>query len=256
MTRYEKLRYEMFLRVRDFGNAHRQEFPDGSMGGKAFRGVEAAIAQIEANATAKALTAEEGKQAKAAAKLMLVDHLSTIARTARLMAKRVPGSDAVFQIPVDSSDLALLTAARAFIRECQAALDRFVLLGLPKTFVSDLQELTDRFEQAVHGRRAGRTGSAAAEAGIKMAQAQGMDAIRTLDIVVTNTLKGDAVVLSGWKRIRLINPKPKATSATVKAATETPNLDPPSPVAPAQPAPPAVEVPSLVASDDLEQKAS
>ena len=276
MTKYEKLRYEMFQRVRDFGNAHRQEFPDGSMGGKAFRGVEAAIAQIEANATAKVLTAEEGRKAKAAARLMLTDRLSTIARTARLMAKRVPGSDAVFQVPIDSSDLALLTSARAFITECQAALDRFVLLGLPKTFVTELQELTDSFEQAVLGRRAGKTGRAAAQAGMKAAQALGMDAIRTLDIVVTNTLKGDPVSLTTWKRDRVIQPKaktePRDQSHFVggdgsRGATELrgqshsvsgdgPRSDPPSPVAPALPAPGTEEALNVVAFDDVERKAS
>jgi hypothetical protein len=236
MTRYEKHRHEMFQRVRDFGNAHRQEFPDGSMGAKAFRNVEAAIAQIEANATAKVLTAEEGKKAKAAARLMLVDCLTTITRTARVLAKGQPGSDAVFQVPIDSSDLALLTAARAFITECQKALDRFVLLGLPKTFVTELQELTDSFEQAVHGRRAGRTGRVAAQAGLKLAQALGMDAIRTLDIVVTNTLKGDHVSLTTWKRDRVIDPKSKAASAGAKVPVVPANattVDPPPPSAPA-----------------------
>jgi hypothetical protein len=199
----------MFLRVRDFGNARCQEFPDESMGGKAFRAVEAAIAEVEAHATEKVLTAKEGRQARAAARLVLVDRLTSIARTARLMSKSVPGSDAVFQLPEYSSDVELLTAARAYVREGQAAIDRFVLLGMPKTFVNDLQALVDGFEQAMHGRRVGKAGAAAARAGLKTAIVQGIDAVGTLDIVVSNTLKDDPVALAVWKRDRRINPKKK-----------------------------------------------
>jgi hypothetical protein len=228
------------------------------------------------------LTAEEGRRAKGAARQLLVDRLSTIARTARLMAKHAPGADAVFQVPADSSDLALLTAARAAITACEAALDRFVLLGLPKTFVAELQELTDSFEQAVHGRRAGKTGRAAAQAGIRTAQVLGMDAIRTLDIVVTNTLKDDPVSLAVWKRDRVIQAKSKQeprvsptaavgpttrdADAIVRASHKettsgagtggAPNLDPTPPAAPALPVPSTEEALPAVTHDAAERKAS
>lgn len=261
MTKDERLRYEMFQRVRDFGTAHRQHFPDDSMGGKAFRAVEAAIAEIEARATEKVLTAEEGKTSRTAAREALLERLAVIARTARLVSKSAPGADAVFQMPEYRSDVDLLTAARACVREAQAGLDRFVLLGMPKTFVTDLQALVDAFEQAVHGRRVGRAGAAAARAGLKAALVQGLDAVRTLDIVVTNTLGDDAASLAVWKRDRKLYPKAKPIAAAENAPPPSPPVTPPEPAGPARAlappaAAPAVETPDAIAPDSLERRAS
>jgi hypothetical protein len=256
MKRDDRLRYEMFLRVRDFGIAQRQLFPDGSMGGKAFAAVAAAIAQIEASATEKLLTAEEGRQAKAAARDVLVERMTTIARTARLLSKNAPGSDAVFQLPVYLSDVELLAAARAYVREAQAAIDRFVLLGMPKTFVVDLQALVDGFEQAVHGRRAGRTGLAAARAAFNAAIAHAMDAIRTLDIVVANTAVDDVELVRAWKRLRYVGTKAKTPVGPTPAqpATPPPAVGTITAVVPAAPA--GTETPAAVSSDVAERRAS
>lgn len=258
MTRQERLQYEMLLRVRDFGTAHRQQFPDETMGGKAFRAVSDALPRIQAHATTKVLTAEEGTKAKAAARETMVAQMMAIARTARLMAKRAPGSDAVFHVPDQGPDTALLTAARAFIREGQKAIDRFVLLGLPKTFVANLQEATDAFEQAVHGRRVGRSGLAAAQAGIKTALAEAMDAVHTLDVVVSNTLENDPVTLAVWKRDRRVNPKTKP-APVARSAKRTQTQQPAAPVEPAAtqaPTAPSVAAPQPAAADDLDRRAS
>lgn len=263
MKKNERLRYEMFLRVRDFGNAHRQQFPDGSMGGKAFRAVGAAIAEIDAHNTARVLHGRGGKKARSAAREALVERLMAIARTARLMSKASPGSDGAFRIPSNSSDVALLTAARAILQESQAAVDRLVLLGLPKTFVTDLQELIDRFEQGVHGRRTGRAGVAAALAGLEDAFARAHDAVLTLDIVVGNTLRKDPVVLAVWRRDRRVNPKSRAAAVVSAPAVALPDMTPPNAPVPAPARPVAVtsafpieEPVAIVSDDDVERKAS
>jgi hypothetical protein len=40
MTRKDRVRYEMFSRVRQFGNTHGKQFAETSIGGKAFATVE------------------------------------------------------------------------------------------------------------------------------------------------------------------------------------------------------------------------
>ena len=61
MTRIERSRYEMFMRVRNFGKGQRERFPEGSEAAIAFEAVAAAAAQIEAHALSKA---EADKAAK------------------------------------------------------------------------------------------------------------------------------------------------------------------------------------------------
>ena len=109
-------------------------------------------------------------------------------------------------------DIALLATARAVLEDSQVSVDSLVPLGLPETFVTDLQELINRFEQAVSGCRTNRAGVAASVFGIRTAFAQALDACRTLDVVVTNTQKRDPVLLAVWKRDRRVNPKSRAAA--------------------------------------------
>ena len=179
------------------------------------------------------------------------------------MSKASPGSDGAFRIPNNSSDVALLTAARAILQESQAAVDRLVLLGLPKTFVTDLQELIDRFEQGVHGRRTGRAGVAAALAGLEDAFARAHDAVLTLDIVVGNTLRKDP---SGSRGVATRSPRQSEEQGggrCLGADVALPDITPPNAPVPAPARPVAVtsafpieEPVAIVSDDDVERKAS
>ena len=71
----------------------------------------------------------------------------------------------------------------------------------------------DAFEASLTDRRAGRYGVSAAHASIKAALAEGFDAIRTLDVVVANSLKGDPALMPAWLRCRRIV-TPEAASST------------------------------------------
>ena len=65
MTKAERVRYEMFLRVRDFGHAHRDMFPESSTGGRSFATIARAVAEIESHVAKKRVTAKDGRQEKA-----------------------------------------------------------------------------------------------------------------------------------------------------------------------------------------------
>jgi hypothetical protein len=221
MKKVERLRYEMLLRVRDFGVKHRQRFPDGSMGGKAFRVVGASVAQIDAHNTARVLNGRGARQARRVARETLVEQLTAVARTARAVSKSVAVSDAMVPAPGRLPDIALLATARAILEESEESVDYLVLLGLPETLVTDLQELIDRFEQALNGCRSNRAGVAAAVHGIRTAFAQALDACRTLDVVVTNTQKKDPVLLAVWKRDRRVNPGSRVAAAAAPAVGVT-----------------------------------
>jgi hypothetical protein len=205
MTRYELLRHEMLLRVRDFGIAHRGRFPTESAVDEAFRTVAAAIQQIEATVSAMRPGAGESPAARSAARDALWDRLMALAPSARLIAKTAPGFVVVLRFRHQPADGVMLTAARAFIGEARTAFDRFVALGWPTTFLDDLQALVDGFERTLRHERSRVARQTAARASLKAALAQGLDAVLTLDVIVANALKEDPALLNGWKRARRMN---------------------------------------------------
>lgn len=204
MTKEQRVRFEMFLRVRDFGQAHRELFPESSTGGQAFAKVGDAAARIDAFATSKLLVVTDGHEELAVARAAIVDRMRIVARTARGTRKSDSAAGRRFRMPSRTSYVALLAAARSFISEageCRAELDE---LGLPATCLPELRQAIDDLEAALTARRAGRAGTAAAHAGLKAAFADGTRAVRTLDIVVPNTVGSDAVLMAKWHRDRRV----------------------------------------------------
>ena len=87
MTRHQRARYESLVRVREFGKAHCELFPPSSTGGRAFANVATAAAEIEAHATAKILTAKDGREATQVARNILIDRMKIVARTGKGLRK-------------------------------------------------------------------------------------------------------------------------------------------------------------------------
>jgi hypothetical protein len=245
MTRMEMRRYAMLARVRDFGQAQRDLFPESSVGGQAFATVAAAVAELSDHAVAKMSSAREGIRAKTDARHGLIDRLEAIARTARAIAVDRPGFDDSFMLPRQHSDEALVTIARVFIQDAEATKNQFVAHGLADTFVADLQKLLENFEQAARDREAGRSARIAAHAGIERALLAGLAAVRKLDVIVANQLQHDATVSAVWEGERRLDStrRPKATAPTIKPVPAPHVAEPPAPASP-----PAADLTERIAS--------
>jgi len=91
---------------------------------------------------------------------------------------------------------------------------------MPETFVADLLALVDSFERALRDRGAGTDARRVARASTKAALASGLAAVRSLDAIVTNHLRDDAVTRTVWERDRRIvhRERAKGTEATPEAA--------------------------------------
>lgn len=218
MTKHQGRKYEMLVRVRNFGAAHRDEFPDGSEGAKAFAAVAAAVTDVEAHAVARLTMRREGSAAKQAAKRALAAQIAAIARSARVLAVSVPGADAKFPRPARNSDVAVLTSGRLFLQEIVAVQDAFVRCGLAATFVEDLRRAVATFEQAIDGRTAGKTGAAVSRVAIPAALKRGLAAVLSLDVLVRNVLGTDRKAMAAWKRVRHVEFPVHASSPAIAAA--------------------------------------
>jgi hypothetical protein len=70
------------------------------------------------------------------------------------------------------------------------------------TVVADLQALVDAFEDSTGRGWHRRTTIVVARFGTERALARGLDAVRTLDVIVGNTLAHEPTVMAVWRDIR------------------------------------------------------
>ena len=153
MKNLHRVRYQMFVRVRGFGEAHRGRFPASSTAGKAFAAVDAVTTEMETHAVASAR--EDATKAKAVVRAAILERLAAVARTARLVAASTPDDDP-FRLQMPRSDVALLATAEAFIQEGSHSLARYTALGMSKTVIPELRALVRRFELIDRENRAER----------------------------------------------------------------------------------------------------
>jgi hypothetical protein len=224
MNTIETRRYEMLVRVRDFGKAHADLFPTASPGGKAFETVEAAVTELGRHAVLKMSSqgaARDSGQRRETARTAVREQIDAISRTADLMAEDKPDVAERFRMPKARNDQALLTAGRLFVRESEAVEAEFLAHGMPSTFRADLNTAVQRFEHALHHRDAGRAGQTAAQAGISAALESGTAAVESLDVIIANRLRGDAVTMAVWERERRVK-YPRSAGNVVAAPTPAP----------------------------------
>ena len=254
MTTMQARRYEMLVRIRDFGKVHADLFPNSSLAREQFAAIGAAVKELSAHAVKRMLGAREGTASKAAARNALRDRLEALALTARAMAQTAPGLEDKLRVPNPSTDQALLTAGRLFAQEAEPVKGEFIRHALPKTFIADLTTLVDEFEDAIRDRSTSKAESAAAHASIKTALAAGNAAALRLDAMVTNHLVGDPMITAMWKRERRVHrprrhvavaPGPAAASVETQVSTSSASQPVPAPPAP----PDAVPAPASAAPE-------
>jgi len=213
MTTEQTRRYEMLVRVRDFGSAHADLFPEPSLARQTFVSVGEAVRQLNEHTVSK-MAAVQGTTTKAVARAALHERLVALSQTARVIAVQSPGLEERFLMPNTPSDLVLLTTARVFAHDAEPLEKQFVDHAMPKTFLADLREATGRFEQAIHNCEAGRDERAAARAAIAAVLDSGLSAVRALDAMVANRLRDDPTMMVAWKRARRLPRRPRPVKGT------------------------------------------
>jgi hypothetical protein len=235
----------MFVRVRDFGKAHQDLFPESTPGGQAFAAVATAVTHLSAHTVSKMSSSREGQRAKTKAREALLERLETIGRTARAIAEVTPGFDDPFRLPRRHSDEALLMAGRVFVQDAEACRSQFIGHRLPETFVTDLAQLVEAFEKAIHECEVGKSARAVAQAGISAAVLSGLAAVRQLDVIVPNELAGDPALFAGWERDRRVD-YPNRAKRMALVPPPAPADPPPTALAPPATTPAATSSPKPV----------
>lgn len=216
----ERRRYDMFVRVRQFGVENTADFPAGTIGAVQFneiRSIINLIDQLAANQTASFGDARFAFVGKDTARENVRDDISEIARTARSMVYQFPGIDVKFRMPRGNNDQQLLAAARAFHAEATPQSADFIAYGLPADFLTDLQTDIDTFEAALEPTSAAIDAQVEATAEIGAAVRRGMVAVRILNGVVRNRYRNDVGKLAAWTSASHIEKAPKPDKPTPPA---------------------------------------
>lgn len=225
MDSKEQKRFEMFARVRDFGAVRRGDFPVGSLGAELFAIVEDVARELSSAAGDRSRKKADLRRkygSKSEAREALRDHLSTLSRTARVMANRMPGVEDDFRVPKMPNDVMLIATARAFLAAAEPLAATFQRYELPSDFLDRLRADIEGFEDAVRDRNLAADGSLQAGAVIDDGVARGMNAVRELDVIVRNRYRDDAATLEAWTRASHIGrPAVKTAAAASESAAPT-----------------------------------
>ena len=141
MNSFDMRRYEMLVRVREFGNTQADVFPPSTIAGQAFAEIAATIQGLNTHAADHLSgrgSAREGVTSKAVAREALREDLDAIIRTARAMSLDTPGVEDRFRPPRGVGDLSLLNTARAFARDAAPLKEQFINYSMPDDFIEDL----------------------------------------------------------------------------------------------------------------------
>jgi hypothetical protein len=205
MTDNNRRRYEMLVRVRDFGAAYAHLFPKSTLAEQAFAAVIAGVGGIDAHDLTEASASVSARATrKAEARRALVERLLSIRKTAGVFAGANEQLRAYFALPEAKHDDALLRAARHFLKQGAPVAAQFIEHGMPPTFLVDLGTLIEKFEEALRDRGMSRADQVAARSRIKTSLANALDAVRKLDVIVANHLAPDSEVREVWKRTRRV----------------------------------------------------
>lgn len=207
MNNLDTRRYEMLMRVHQFGADHQDLFPPSTLGGKSFTAVGEAVTALKDHSATQYSgrgSAREGTVSKAVAREALCDDLEAIVRTARAMALDTPGVDDKFRFPRGTGDQLILNAARAFSHDAAPLSAEFIKHDMPDDFLADLHSDIEAFEEAIRDYEAGKDTHVAARAAIEGLIDAGLDAVRRLDAIVPNRLRNDPATLALWERARRV----------------------------------------------------
>jgi hypothetical protein len=222
-------RYDMLKRVIDFGGTHADVFPASTLGGKMFARVTAAVAALDEHSAARVSTegvVRDGTRAKSEARETLRNALRAISGTAQALALDTPGLGVKFRMPHANAEQALLSAARAFAQDVRAYAAAFVAHGLPPTFRKDLDTAIRGFETAIREDAAGRNTHVAARGAFDAALEDALTAIRRLDAIVVNRLRGDRTAITAWERARRVDRPPRVRNAAAEPAAASSGQSP------------------------------
>ena len=209
MTKRQRVRYEMLVRVRNFGIAHREAFPESSAAGQAFGQLVGVVEQIENHLIRHTQGRTEARKVNVATREAVIEAMKAITATGRQAVAGETGPNP-FRMPGSRSAAPLLASARYVMDEAERRSEKFVELGMPPGFLTDFAKLVDRLQVAIGVQHDSRAARRKARAGIASSIARGNTLVAQLDVTVANSVRPDPVRLGEWLGARSVDMGPSS----------------------------------------------
>jgi hypothetical protein len=200
MTKRERLRYDMFIRIVQFIKDNIADFPAGVVAAQ-LAVLTAIIDRLQVllgEQSAGLSEARFGFSSKGTARENLRLILVEIAETARSMVYEFPGIELKFRMFYNNNDADMLGKARAFLTEATPLEANFVHYGMDEDFLTELQEAIDDFEGSLGTPATAIDSHVEATEEIGEEIRKGMIALRTVNGPIKNKYRNDAGKLAAW----------------------------------------------------------
>ena len=233
MNDRETRRYDMFGRVKTFGQTNAADFAAGSEATKRFGNVGKIIADLD---TAKASQQRDGTTSKSVLMDALRLDVQNVTRTARAMDQDEPGFAGKFPPPKSSSDADLVTTADNILGKLAAApgdnaatqaakaalVAKFVAHELPAAFVQNLKDDRAAIDSAQDSIESDDEEGVASTAAVGRLIKDGMKDVNYLDAIMHNKYARDPDKLRAWQSASHIERAPQREKKPTPPPTPPP----------------------------------
>ncbi|MFN0121003.1 MAG: hypothetical protein ACKV2V_10910 [Blastocatellia bacterium] len=223
MNRQNRRRFEVFVRVCDFGARHQAQFPAGSRCQELLADLEQVINEIE---TADAHRVQETSNksqltsGRANARDEVINGMTAISRTARSIGRARKGFEQKFRMPPRGSDQSLLAAARAFAAALEPLQAEFIREEMAADFLPRFQESIVTFAGIINTQISARAVQSEAGDEVTRGVAAGMDIIHRLNGPMYNRIGDNAALVIQWEKATRQERAAKLTSGSGAASGE------------------------------------
>lgn len=187
-------------RVNVFAVSHAADFKPGGKAAKAFTRLPQLLEEIGEDNLEPGIPASPSTGAKSALLEKLWEDLKAVAKTARTIAKEVPGFDAAFRLG-EETQRGILASAQSFLEKLTpAAVVQFVDYELPDDFAEDLRKDFKAAQGLGDGQTEDRMVSTSGTAEVRKLVVEGRALLRQLDTSVHNRYRRSAPeILAAWR---------------------------------------------------------
>jgi hypothetical protein len=215
MNSTQRRQYEMLLRVREFGNTHRDHLTASTSALEIFAAVNTAIDELTTAAMRKRAASQSAQAAETrAARKALIDLLQNAAHLVKVLraeGRPIPP----FSLPASKSDQALLIAGRQLAVDAATHGADFTGHALSPAYIT---EITTALETAVNARETNLADHTASQAQLREVISGAVRQVRKLDVIVRTELAHDPAALAVWEQAR----RTKEPRASQVPARDTP----------------------------------
>lgn len=193
---------DMFNRVLDILPVEFADIPAGSVAKAAATDLQVqynAVVSESAEQSGFENTSKEGTAIRAVARRNIQDYLSTLARTAKSIARKDPGFDKNYPVVSAMDDTELLNTARAVAPKALEDQAAFIGRGLTLEFLQSIDGFIDGFDNSQDASNAAIGQRGASVSDKNQAFEQGLDDVDILNDYIRNFYRDQPAKLAAWK---------------------------------------------------------